>query len=86
MKSCENPSSVSSRIACCLKGWSKWRRPCAPGNEDDALCVDLPPRRAFTWRPEYPRRFASDKQHWGQAGKELDDLLERFPVETSSGA
>jgi hypothetical protein len=52
------------------------------GNEDDALAL-IAPAESFYLAAEYRRRLASDKQHWGPAGKELDDLLARFPIETN---
>src|SRR5579864_7839251 len=52
------------------------------GHEDDALDL-IAPAENFYLAAEYRRRLASDKQHWGPAGKELDDLLARFPIETN---
>jgi hypothetical protein len=53
------------------------------GQEEDSLAL-LAPAESFYLAAEYRRRFASDRLHWGPAGKELDDLLARFPVETNS--
>ena len=52
------------------------------GREDDALML-LAPAETFYLAAEFRRSHASQKQNWGPAGSELDDLLARFPVETS---
>jgi hypothetical protein len=52
------------------------------GKEDDAFAL-VAPAEAFYLAAEYRRRHHSEKQNWGPAGKELDDLLARFPVETN---
>ncbi len=52
------------------------------GREDDALML-LAPAETFYVAAEFRRSHASQKQNWGPAGGELDDLLARFPLETS---
>ncbi len=52
------------------------------GNQDDALSL-IAPAESFYLAAEYRRRSSAEKQFWGPAGKELDDLLARYPVETS---
>jgi hypothetical protein len=52
------------------------------GHEDDALAL-IAPAEAFTLASEFRRRDPSQKQNWGLAGKELDDLVTRFPLETN---
>ena len=52
------------------------------GNEEDALQL-VAPSEAFYLASEYRRRYPSEKQGWGPAGNELNDLLARFPAETS---
>ena len=53
------------------------------GREDDALAL-IAPGETFYLAAEYRRKFASEKQQWGPAGKELDELLNRFPSETDA--
>jgi hypothetical protein len=53
------------------------------GRDDDALEL-IAPAETFNLAAEFRRRYASEKQYWGPAGKELDDLLARVPAETSS--
>lgn len=53
------------------------------GRDDDALVL-IAPGESFYLAAEYRRRYASDKQHGGPAGKELDELLVRFPAETDA--
>ncbi len=52
------------------------------GNEEDALAL-LAPAENFYLAAEFRRRYPSMNQSWGPAGKELDELLARFPVETN---
>jgi hypothetical protein len=52
------------------------------GREDDALAL-IAPADNFTLAAEFRRRYPSQKQNWGPAGKELDELMDRFPIETS---
>jgi len=52
------------------------------GHEDEALAL-IAPAEAFTLASEFRRRDPSQKQNWGLAGKELDDLVTRFPLETN---
>ncbi len=54
-----------------------------PGHEQDVLDL-LAPAETFYLAAEYRGRFHSENQNWGPAGKELDDLLLRFPVETNA--
>jgi hypothetical protein len=51
------------------------------GRGDDALAL-IAPADSFNLAAEYRQRHASEKPNWGLAGKELDDLLARFPLET----
>jgi len=53
------------------------------GDADEALSL-IAPSESFYLAAEYRRRYSSDKQNWGPAGKELDDLQARFPIETST--
>jgi hypothetical protein len=53
------------------------------GHEDDALAL-IAPAESFNLASEFRRRHVSEKQNWGPAGKELDELLSRFPVETNA--
>jgi hypothetical protein len=53
------------------------------GRDEDAVAL-IAPGEAFYLAAEYRRRYASDQQHWGAAGKELDELLVRFPAETDA--
>jgi hypothetical protein len=53
------------------------------GHEDDALAL-IAPAESFYLAAESRRRNPSDKQRWGPAGKELDDLLVHFPAETNT--
>jgi len=53
------------------------------GREDDALAL-IAPAETFYLAAEFRQSHASEKQNWGPAGKELDDLLARYPVETNS--
>ena len=53
------------------------------GQEDDALQL-VAPSETFYLADEYRRRFHSGNRNWGPAGKELDDLLVHFPVETDA--
>jgi hypothetical protein len=52
------------------------------GNEEDALTL-IAPAESFYLMAEFRHRDADMKQTWGPAGKELDGLLARFPVETN---
>jgi hypothetical protein len=52
------------------------------GHEDEALAL-IAPAESFYLAAEYRRRHASEKPNWGPSGKELDDLLARYPVETN---
>lgn len=52
------------------------------GNEDDALAL-LAPAESLYLAAEYRKKYSTEKLNWGPAGKELDDLLARFPLETS---
>ncbi len=51
------------------------------GHEEEAL-AQIAPGETFYLAAEYRRRNASEKQHWGPAGKELDELLAHSPAET----
>ncbi len=53
------------------------------GHEDDALAL-IAPAESFYLATEYRRRITSEKRSWGPAGKELDELLARFPAETNA--
>ncbi len=53
------------------------------GHEDDALAL-VAPAETFYLAAEFRHRHSSEKPNWGPAGKELDDLLARYPVETNS--
>jgi hypothetical protein len=53
------------------------------GRGDDALTL-VAPAETFNLAAEYRRRHAPEKPNWGLAGKELDDLLARFPLETGA--
>jgi hypothetical protein len=52
------------------------------GHEDEALAL-VAPAENFYLAAEYRRRYPSEKYNWGPAGKELDDLIVRFPAETN---
>jgi hypothetical protein len=52
------------------------------GREDDALAVVTPVESLYL-AAEFRRRFPSEKRGVGPAGKELDELLARYPDETS---
>jgi len=52
------------------------------GNEDEALTL-VAPAESFYLESEYRRRYSSDKLKWGPAGTELDNVLTRYPIETS---
>jgi hypothetical protein len=52
------------------------------GHEDEAHAL-IAPAETLNLAAEYRRRYPSQQQNWGPAGKELDDLLNRFPIETS---
>jgi hypothetical protein len=52
------------------------------GNEDEALTL-VAPAETFYLESEYRRRYSSDKLKWGSASTELDDVLTRYPIETS---
>ena len=52
------------------------------GNEEDALAL-IAPAESFYLASEFRRRYPSEQQNWGPSGKELDDLLARFPAETN---
>jgi len=53
------------------------------GRDDDAVAL-IAPAESFYLAAEYRRRYPSGKQNWGPSGKELDDLLARFPAETNA--
>jgi len=53
-------------------------------HHDDALALAAP-AETFYLAVEFRRRYPVDQQNWGPAGKELDDLVTRFPEETSWG-
>jgi len=52
------------------------------GHEDDALAL-IAPAESFYLAAEYRQKFASEKRNPGPAGKELDELMARFPIETN---
>jgi len=52
------------------------------GREESALAL-IAPGESFNLAAEFRRRYPSEKQSWGPAGKELDELLARFPAETN---
>jgi hypothetical protein len=52
------------------------------GREDDALAL-IAPAENFTLAAEFRRLYPSQNQNWGPTGKELEELLSRFPIETS---
>jgi hypothetical protein len=54
----------------------------AAGRMDQAF-MQIMPADTFYLASEFRRRFPNDAEHWGQAGKELDELTRRFPDETS---
>jgi hypothetical protein len=54
------------------------------GREDDALAL-IAPSESFTVAAEFRRRYPAEKQDWELAGKELDQLMTRFPLETNVG-
>ncbi len=53
------------------------------GRDDEAL-VQVAPSETFYLATEYRRRFHAENRNWGPAGRELDDLLVRYPLETSA--
>jgi hypothetical protein len=53
------------------------------GNEEEAL-AQVAPAETFYLAGEFRRRHLSEKMGWGPAGRELDDLLVRFPLETNT--
>jgi hypothetical protein len=53
------------------------------GREDDALAL-VAPAESFYLAAEFRKRHTSEKPNWGPAGKELDELLARFPAETNA--
>ncbi len=53
------------------------------GHEDDALAL-VAPAETFYLAAEYRRRYPTEKQSGGPTGKELDELLARYPAETSA--
>lgn len=53
------------------------------GHEDDALAL-IAPAESFYLAAEFRRRHSSEKSAWGPAGRELDELLARFPAETNA--
>jgi hypothetical protein len=52
-------------------------------SDDDVLAL-IAPGESFYLAAQYRRRYASDKQHWGSSGKELGELLVRYPAETDA--
>ena len=52
------------------------------GSQDDAL-ARVTPAESFYLVAEFRRRYPAEKGSWGAAGKELEDLIARFPAETS---
>jgi hypothetical protein len=52
------------------------------GHDDEALSL-IAPADSFNLAVDYRRLYSSEK-NWGLAGKELDDLLTRFPLETNA--
>jgi len=52
------------------------------GNEEEAL-TQVAPAETFFLAAEFRRRHPTEKTSWGPAGKELDDLLARYPLETN---
>jgi len=53
------------------------------GREERALAV-IAPAESYYLAAEFRRRYPAEKQSWGLAGNELDELLVRFPAETNS--
>ncbi len=53
------------------------------GHEDEAQLL-VAPAESFYLESEFRRRHSADRKTWGPAGKELDDLLARYPIETSA--
>jgi hypothetical protein len=53
------------------------------GHDDEALAL-IAPAESFFLAAEYRRRYGSDKENWGPAGKELNELLTHFPAETNT--
>jgi hypothetical protein len=49
----------------------------------DLVSMQVMPADTFYLAFEFRRRYPNNTEHWGQAGKELDDLTRRFPDETS---
>ncbi len=52
------------------------------GNQEEAL-AQVAPAESFYLASEFHRRYPADKESWGQAGKELEDLMAHAPAETS---
>jgi hypothetical protein len=52
------------------------------GHAEDALTL-IAPAESLYLAAQFRQRHPSEKSAWGPAGKELDDLLARYPVETS---
>jgi hypothetical protein len=52
------------------------------GQEEDALAL-LAPSETLYLASEFRRTHATEKQSWGPSGNELDQLLERYPIETN---
>jgi hypothetical protein len=52
------------------------------GHPEEAL-AQTAPAETFYLAAEYRRRSPGDTSHWGAGGKELEDLLVRFPAEAS---
>jgi len=52
------------------------------GQEEDALSL-LAPSDTFFLAAEFRRNHSSERQAWGPAGNELDEVLARYPIETN---
>jgi hypothetical protein len=52
------------------------------GNQEDAL-VQVAPAESFYLASEFHRRYHAQKEGWGPAGKELEELMLHSPAETS---
>jgi hypothetical protein len=52
------------------------------GNEEDALLL-LAPSETFYLAAEFRHAHISERQAWGPAGNELDEVLSRYPIETN---
>jgi hypothetical protein len=52
------------------------------GQEEDALALVAPAETLYL-AAEFRRTHSTEKQAWGPSGNELDQVLERYPIETN---